>query len=150
MPAPSIWGPPIWTLLHTLAAKINENNFDKIISPLFGFIKRICAFLPCPECSMHASQFLSKVSLDKISNKNDFKSMFFVFHNMVNAKNKKQIYNYTDINKYDNLNIVVFFNKFISVYNTKGNMKLLSESFQRALIIKDFKAWFVTNINNFK
>ena len=69
---------------------------------------------------------------------------------MVNTRTKKSTFNYTDINKYDKLNIAVVFNNFVSIYNTKGNMKLLSESFQRSLIIKDFKAWLVANINSFK
>ena len=39
-------------------------------------------------------------------------------------------------------------NFFIS-YNTKGNMKLLNESFQRQIIIKDFSKWFNSNIRAF-
>ena len=150
MPSLSIWGPPTWTLLHTLATKINENDFNKLLPTLFGFIKRICSFLPCPDCSQHATQFLGKITLDKISTKEDLKSMLYFFHNMVNTRTKKSTFNYTDINKYDKLNIAVVFNNFVSIYNTKGNMKLLSESFQRSLIIKDFKAWLVANINSFK
>ena len=46
--------------------------------------------------------------------------------------------------------LIKVFNNFVSVYNTKGNMKLLSESFQRSLIIKDLKRWLVQNINSFK
>ena len=40
-------------------------------------------------------------------------------------------------------------NRFLSVYNTKGNMQLLTESFQRELIIADFKKWFFLNIKGF-
>jgi hypothetical protein len=69
---------------------------------------------------------------------------------MVNARKKKALYNYANINAYQNFNIINVFNNFVSVYNTKGNMKLLSESFQRSLIIKDLKRWLVQNINSFK
>ena len=54
------------------------------------------------------------------------------------------------MNIYQNLNIANVFNNFVSVYNTKGNMKLLAESFQRSLIIKDLKRWLLNNINSFK
>ena len=54
------------------------------------------------------------------------------------------------MNAYQNLNIVNVFNNFVAVYNTKGNMKLLAESFQRVLIVKDLKRWLMNNHNSFK
>ena len=35
------WGPPVWTLLHTLAEKINPDKFAELGPQLFVFIKRI-------------------------------------------------------------------------------------------------------------
>ena len=69
---------------------------------------------------------------------------------MVNVRKKKPLFNYGNINVYQNLNIVNVFNNFVSVYNTKGNMKLLAESFQRMLIIKDLKKWLIENHDSFK
>ena len=69
---------------------------------------------------------------------------------MVNSRKKKPLFNYGNINIYQNLNIAIVFNNFITIYNTKGNMKLLTESFQRTLIVKDLKRWLVNNINSFK
>ena len=86
----------------------------------------------------------------KISTKNEFRNTLYLFHNMVNARRQKPLYNYGNINVYQNLNIANVFNNFVSVYNTKGNMKLLTESFQRSLIIKDLKKWLMNNINSFK
>ena len=40
-------------------------------------------------------------------------------------------------------------NNFIVSYTTKGNMKLLNESFQRQLVLKDFKSWISANIKAF-
>ena len=41
MSPPDLWGPPVWLFIHTLAEKINENDF-KILGPqLFTIIKRI-------------------------------------------------------------------------------------------------------------
>ena len=150
MSPPSVWGPPIWLLFHTLAEKIHEDQYNKLIPTLFMFIKRICMYLPCPECSQHATTFLSKVKPEHISNKNDFKNMFFVFHNSVNKRKNKSQFNYCDLERYKHLNIIFAFNNFITVYNTKGNMRLLAESFQRHMIIKNFKKWLVDNIDHFK
>ena len=35
MPPAGVWGPPIWTLFHTLAAKIREDKFNEIGHELF-------------------------------------------------------------------------------------------------------------------
>jgi hypothetical protein len=150
MPAPSIWGPPTWTLLHTLAEKIHEDDFNKLLPQMFGLIKRICSYLPCPDCSEHATRFLAKLKPEQIATKLDFKNTIYLFHNMVNAKKRKPLFNYGNISIYQNLNIANVFNNFVSVYNTKGNMKLLTESFQRTLIIKDLKKWLMANHSSFK
>ena len=150
MPAPNIWGPPIWTLFHTLAEKIHEEDFNRLIPQMFGLIKRICVYLPCPDCSQHATQFLAKIKPEQIASKVDFKNTLYLFHNMVNNRKKKPLFNYGNINAYQELNIVRVYNNFIAVYNTKGNMNLLTESFQRELIIKDLKKWLTTNHNSFK
>jgi len=150
MTQPSIWGPPIWTLFHTLIEKIKEENFKNIYMELFNHIKRICSYLPCPDCSQHATLFLSKVKYEHISNKNDFKNMLYVFHNKVNIRKQKKLLPYSELNKYKNYNILAVYNKFVTVYNTKGNMKMLTESFQRQFVIKSFKEWLIKNISNFQ
>ena len=47
------------------------------------------------------------------------------------------------------MNVINTYNNFVSVYHTKGNMKLLADSFQRKLILKDFRQWLMNNISNF-
>ena len=146
----SIWGPPIWKLFHVLIEKLKDEQFPILHMELFQMIKRICSYLPCPDCSQHATLFLSKVKPNQISNKNDFKNMLFVFHNQVNIRNRKPLFPYSEMEKYKHFNIVHVYNKFISVYNTKGNMKMLTESFQRQFIIQDFKKWILKNIQAFQ
>ncbi len=150
MSPPEVWGPPIWTFFHTLAEKVNEDYFLSIKTTLFFFIKRICNFLPCPDCSHHANRFLAKVDISKIKNKLDFKNMLYVFHNSVNKRKSKQLFSYENINVYKNYNVGVAFNNFVSVYHTKGNMNLIAESFQRNLLVKDLKNWLISNHKYFK
>jgi hypothetical protein len=146
MPAPEVWGPATWTLFHVLAEKVNEFVYPRIVGQLFDVIKRICSALPCPECAQDATIFLSKVRLHELRSKNDFKNMIYMFHNYVNAKKRKPLFNYANLEIYKRYNIVSVFNRFISVYHTKGNMRLLAESFQRQLIIKNIREWFSRNI----
>jgi hypothetical protein len=62
---------------------------------------------------------------------------------------RKPLFNYSNMFIYSRYKIIPVLNNFIQKYNTKGNMKLLAESFQRELILKDFKSWIQSNINAF-
>jgi len=142
MSPPEVWGPAVWTLFHTLIEKMNPYAYTNVIRSMFGMILRICKFLPCPECSTDASNFLAKIKLNDYKTKDDFKNMLYLFHNYVNAKKRKPLYNYSNLQKYNGLNLVLVINNFIAKYNTTGNMKLLAESFQRSFVVKDLVTWF--------
>jgi hypothetical protein len=141
MSPPEVWGPAVWNLFHTLCEKLDENAFQHVAPGLFNLFVRICKFLPCPDCSADAGKFLANIKFSDIKNKTDLKNTFYLFHNRVNAKKRKGLFNYGFINVYANYRIIPVINNFIANYNTKGNMKLLAESFQRQLVIKDFKNW---------
>jgi hypothetical protein len=128
---------------------VNEEAYHYVSQNLFNIIVRICKFLPCPECSMDASNFLSKIKQSDLKTKLEFKNTFYLFHNWVNAKKKKPLFNYIHINHYSKYNLIQVINNFISKYHTKGNMNLINESFQRQLIIKDFKSWMGSSFKAF-
>ena len=88
MSPPEVWGPPIWTLFHVLAEKINERVYPFYAGQLFSVIKNICSALPCPECTSDASIFLGKIKIQDLKTKTDFKNMVYLFHNYVNAKKR--------------------------------------------------------------
>lgn len=142
MSPPEIWGPAVWTLFHTLAEKLNPNAYNQVIPSLFSIIVQICKVLPCPDCSKDASNFLAKIKLSDYKTKDEFKNMMYLFHNYVNAKKRKPLYNYANMTVYKNINLAWVIKNFIAKYNTKGNMKLLTESFQRSFVIKNFISWF--------
>ena len=145
MSPPEVWGPPIWTLFHTLIEKINEKYHHIIYQQLFNIIKQICTYLPCPECSTDAVIFLSKIKIQTLNTKVNFKNMIYLFHNYVNKKKHKPLFNYTNINIYKGKNLVNVIKNFLNVYNTKGNMKLLTQSFQRQMVINNFRKWVANN-----
>ena len=144
MSPPEIWGPAVWILFHTLLEKVDNNYYINVYRSMFRIISRICLYLPCPDCASHASKFLINLKTTDIQTKEKFKNVFYLFHNMVNAKKRKKLFNYANINIYSKYNLIYVINNFIKNYNTKGNMNLIAESFQRELIIKDFKKWFLS------
>jgi hypothetical protein len=148
--SPEQWGPPVWTLFHCLTLKIKPDSYPLIGKQLFSFIYRICLFLPCPECSSHAKQFLEKINFNTLKTKDDLKNIIYVFHNYVNKRKKKPMFDFALFDAtYVQKNLVGVLNRFFGVYNTKGNMKLLAESFQRQILIKDFKKWIIQNESHF-
>ena len=92
MSPPEVWGPPIWTLFHVLAEKINEHMYPFYAGQLFNIVKQICSALPCPECTNDATIVLSKIKIQDLKTKEDFKKMIYIFHNYVNAKKRKPLY----------------------------------------------------------
>ena len=150
MSPPEAWGPPVWNFIHTLAEKINEKSFNTIKNSFFLIIKKICLHLPCPECSQHANYFLMKVNISKINSKSEFKHMLFIFHNTVNKRKRKPIFNYNIVEKYKFMTIPNTYNNFINVYNTKGNLNLIMESFRRSIVIKELHLWLKQNYMHFR
>ena len=130
MSPPEVWGPAVWTLFHTLAERVSDNAYPVIYKQLFAQIARLCKVLPCPDCSADASNFLAKVNINDLKNKTEFKNLFYLFHNYVNAKKRKPLFNYTNINMYINYPLIPVLNNFNGKFNTKGNMNLIAESFQ--------------------
>jgi hypothetical protein len=148
--SPNQWGPPTWTLFHTLAEKMKEEDFPTLMPQLIFYIRKICTALPCPECSQHATTFWTKIHIPGIKNKTDLKNMLCLFHNIVNKRKNKPLFNNESLSeRYANLNTVNVYNNFVAVYQTNGNMNLIAESFQRKLILITFKKWIMSNLHNF-
>jgi hypothetical protein len=145
MSPPDVWGPPIWTLFHTLAAKMNPTAYPWMVHSTFAMIRQICKYLPCPECSHDATMFLNKIDINKYKTKEDFKMLLYLFHNYVNVKKRKPLFPFSNISKYETFYLNGVVNRFIQNYHTKGNMRLLTESFQRAFVIRQFIYWYKTN-----
>jgi len=139
--SPKEWGPPTWILFHSLVHKMKDEKFSEIGLQIFDNIKRICKYLPCPECSEHSSMMLSKIKFTHIKSKQEFINLIYLFHNMVNKRKNKPMYPVLEIGKYDTINLINVFNNFVNVYKTKNNMKLLTDNTQRQYTIKYLKEW---------
>jgi hypothetical protein len=136
-----IWGNNIWYLFHGIARKINENKFKQNKEDMIFILKNICNTLPCPECSRDATALINKVNFDYINNKNDFELLIFNFHNSVNKKLNKPLFDFKEINnKYNNINIDALFNNFYIIYTSNTNIpQLMNTSFHRQNIFPKIK-----------
>ena len=152
MPSPYVWGPKVWILFHTLTNNIKQDEYDKLKNSMFSMISQICKHLPCPTCAKDATIYLAKIKPTDYKTKDDFKNMLYLFHNYVNRKTHKPLFNYINMNKYrdSNVRLTSVILDFIKVYHTNGNMNLIAESFQRRLVIKSFIEWFKKNKYAFK
>jgi hypothetical protein len=149
MPSLEVWGPAVWTLFHTLAERVSEDAYPFIINQLFSQIVKICKVLPCPDCSTHASIFLEKINVQTLKTKTDFRNLMYLFHNYVNVTKRKPLFNVVNLNMYRNYRLIPVVNNFLINFNTKGNMNLINESFQRSLVQNNFKKWLSGNIKAF-
>ena len=145
MPSINIWGPHVWTLFHTLAENIHDDKFNDLKTLLFSHIKSICKFLPCPDCSNHASYFLSKVNIQKIKTRNEFSGLFYIFHNVVNQRVNKPMFPVSQVSKYKQIPIFHAYSNFMNVFHTSGNMNLLNDSFHRTFVLKNITEFFRAN-----
>jgi len=146
---PSQWGPPIWRLYHILAANIREDRYHQLKGDIFSFIRRISSVLPCPDCAAHATAFLKRVSNEQIKTKQGLIDILCFFHNTVNNRTKKKLYNPADLKMYQYQNIIQSYNIFIQYYKTTGNVNLIAESFQRTMVVNDLKKWLLSNYKSF-
>ena len=147
--SPSTWGPPTWLFMHTLAEKIKDSSFPIIGSQLIFILIQISNNLPCPECTVHAKQFWSKVKTANIATKTDLINLLFVFHNMVNKRKNMLPFKYDSLQYYKSKNVIDTYNLFSRNFNTKGNMSLINESFHRDRMLSSLRNWLMSNLTHF-
>ena len=147
--SPNHWGPPTWSLFHTLIEKLKEEKYDKIYVELFNYILQICHNLPCPTCTIHARQTLSGIKVTDLTNKIEFKNFLYAFHNKVSQRNNKPLFKYEDLELYKSKNVIIEFNNFSRAYTRNNNTALLADNFQRKQFIKKFKKWIMENMKYF-
>jgi hypothetical protein len=145
------WGAPTWFLFHTMAHKVNDDAFCKIKNDIFNNIVIICRNLPCPKCSAHATEYMSKININSIQSKDDLKNMLFIFHNEVNTRTSAPLFSYSDLNdKYSlavTINVLRYFFYFFK--DNSFNVTAIANSMHRDRMIEGLKKWFQNNIQYF-
>ena len=147
------WGEPTWTLFHVLAQKIDEKHFSQLSKELFDLIKTICHTLPCPDCAMHATQYVSKVNWSGIRSKRELISVLWEFHNEVNKRKGYAVFPFEKLElTYGGRNTVEVIRVFMYYYedkNSKGPNSAIASKFHRQRVASRLKVWFNQNIQAF-
>jgi hypothetical protein len=108
-----IWAVPTWVFFHTIAEKINEGFLKNNAANVLIFIKLVCNNLPCPDCREHASHYLSSVKPRHIDTKEKLKDLFFTFHNDINGRLRKPVFQKKGLAKFKNGRLDVIYRLFI-------------------------------------
>ena len=144
-----IWAVPTWVFFHTIAEKINEGFLKNNATNVLIFIKLVCNNLPCPHCREHASHYLSQVKPHHIDTKEKLKDLFFTFHNDINGRLRKPIFQKKNLAKFKNGRLDVIYRLFIFGLTKKYGQTLLPGVIMRTLRRKNagnqIKKWCEQN-----
>jgi len=138
------WGNATWYLFHSMAYKLKSDRID-MIKPLINIIKIICSNLPCPDCTMHATNTLKSLKERNIRTKEDLVNMLWSFHNRVNVRTNKPIFNIDEHNElYNKANLSSIIINFINVmnnhlYNEKAMVHTLARKNALVVVINFLK-----------
>ena len=146
------WAPPTWILFHTLAFKLKESEYKTLGPVLFNFITQVCHNLPCPTCAEHAKSYINRLMKDTsfMTNKKIFINALYIFHNDVNERIKKPMFNYEDLLKmYQGKNLIHVYNNFVQNFHSGGTLTLINQNFHKKRILSAFKTWILANIRSF-
>lgn len=144
------WGRPIWTFFHVMAQKVKPEYFNLVIQGFLKNILLVCATLPCPICSTHASEYMRSINMNNIRTKDDLINLFYNFHNVVNQRKGYAVLQKDQIPKYETANTIAAIKSFVHAFEDKSrSIKLMADDLSRARISSQFKSWINGNIQYF-
>tara|TARA_Y100000022_G_scaffold84531_1_gene72927 strand:+ start:4804 stop:5397 length:594 start_codon:yes stop_codon:yes gene_type:complete len=146
-----IWGKHVWLFLHGISQKVKPEYFSSIKGELISYIKLICANLPCPDCSNHATRYLSKLDPNKIVTREDLVLYMYTFHNDVNMKKGYPLFKREELDLYKRSNLKNMYQNF--TYYFKENyhvVKLMSENMHRIRVANKIESWLNQNTHCFE
>jgi hypothetical protein len=92
-PETTVWGPPWWKVLHTLA-EFSDN------SPLwFDILNSLETHIPCPVCKTHFIEYRQQNPAP--ADHQGIVDWFYILHNIVNARLNKPLYDAAGLPKGD-------------------------------------------------
>jgi len=98
MPPPSVWGPPLWKLLHALG-EISKHSLPSLRidseRESLWIVNHIEFIIPCKECNEHLVQFKRKYPVPR--SYSILGEWIGKLHNSVNTKLEKELVDYTPV-----------------------------------------------------
>lgn len=146
-----VWGPSVWLIFHTLVEKIKPEYFESEKDILIKFIRDTCRNLPCPTCSIDATNILQNLNEKIIVNKEDLINFVHSFHNRVNQKLRKSQYSVDELNKYKNANTINIIKNFFNNMNKKsGSFKMMSMNLHKNQVLSNYHMYLTNNLYKFE
>lgn len=116
-PDASEWGPPLWSILHSVAERVGSSSFlqyaDDERRAILKVMKSLEKVIPCPSCREHYEIYLREnppekplKELSQYQLKEYCKKWFWELHNWVNESLQRPLYAYADLTaQYGRVNI---------------------------------------------
>jgi len=102
----SIWGPALWTILHTACEQIGAHHMKKLPQEesriWLGLLQSLRYSLPCPQCKKHYTTFFSDKPIAVIT-RESVRRWLFHLHNQVNQRLEKPSFPETSLAQYQTL-----------------------------------------------
>ena len=135
------WGSITWIMLHSLAEKIKDDDFEHEKDFLVGLLFKVCQVLPCPSCAAHCSHYISRLKTNKIVSKTDYIAYLNNFHNNVNARLNKPLMSISECrDKYKQARLIPVLNLFIRVFSMKdASQSLMMNNMHKMRFVAQFK-----------
>jgi hypothetical protein len=146
-----LWGEPTWFFFHAIAEKVKPEAFSSIRQELLNICFTICNNLPCPNCAAHATQYMKSVNFSAIQTKEQFKMLFFNFHNEVNKRKGYPQFPLAELGpKYSNANLIGIITNFLFHFEEKQRgTRLIVHSMHRDRVAAHAKVWLAKNMDKF-
>ena len=93
-PQPSVWGPELWTILHSAAERIGSKSLSRL--PLeemrlwSGLLSSLRFTLPCPQCKKHFADYYVTHPIARLDRK-IMREWLYHLHQQVNAQQNKDM-----------------------------------------------------------
>ena len=146
-----VWGNACWYLFHTLAFKLKHNDAN-LIRDIIVKIMYICKNLPCPECSQHAVETLSKLNINLVRTREALITVLLQFHNSVNRRTKKPEFSRKEYDeKYNKSNFDAIVIHFIKAMNLRypTNERGMANELQRRIMTNNITEFITKNRHSF-
>lgn len=147
-----VWGNACWQLFHVTAVNLKETD-SHLIPEIVNIISLICNNLPCPYCTKHANETLSRVKKNQINTKEKLIYFLWKFHNIVNQNNKKDIFTRENHDLlYKNKNLKDIVRKWTNIMNhiwKGGDYHQMMHTMSRQNMVRRVALFYKNNIDAF-
>jgi hypothetical protein len=148
----SVWGPIIWRFLHLITLRIKDDFFVNERLQVIKLITQICQNLPCPNCSLHATQYLKSHKIQLCKTKADLQTIIFNLHNDANKRLNKEIIGFDKLNDlYSDYNFEQCALIFLRLCKEKNYVqRMMLDNLQRKRFVAEYVEYMKHNIYKYE